>query len=152
MRNIPKSQISFEKIRPTVFQIKTLYQILCMRRKNISHCRLPSLAEHVNFVNNHPYRAWYLIKLENEYIGSAYILKNNCIGIFTSKNSYFIFECVVNFLMNKYAPLPEIKSVRPGSYFINSSPEDSFLKSCLNKIGAKKIQVTYSLNDSINID
>jgi len=152
MRNISKSQISFEKVRPTDLQIKVLYKVLCIRTKNISHRCTPSLADHVIFVKNHPYRAWYLIKFQDEYVGSAYILKNNCIGIFTLKNRYYIFKCVLDFLMEKYKPLPEIKSVRPGSYYINSSPGDSFLKSYLNKIGAKKIQVTYSLKDTINID
>jgi RimJ/RimL family protein N-acetyltransferase len=66
---------------------KFLYSLLKERGDsvNISHKKMPSYLEHVKFVLSKPYSKWYIVKLHNKKIGSAYLSKQNEIGIFLKK-------------------------------------------------------------------
>jgi hypothetical protein len=141
--------ITLEKIIGDDRQIKVLFQLLKNRKHNISNTSLPTTNAHVKFVKNHPYRAWYLIKSNENYIGSTYVMENNCIGvslIFDISN----FSQVVELISKKYKPLKEIKSVRPSNFYINVAPNNKKIVSQLNKLGAKKIQSTYTLPSTEN--
>lgn len=61
-----------------------LYELLKERTDdvNISHAKLPSFKEHKRFVAAYPYRAWYLIKVDEDYVGSIYLSMQNEIGVF----------------------------------------------------------------------
>ena len=65
-----------------------LFELLKEREdfENISHKKMPSFKEHVKFVNSKPYSKWYIIKQNNEKVGSIYLSKQNEIGIFLKKN------------------------------------------------------------------
>ena len=67
---------------------KFLYDLLKSRNPNfnISHKKMPSFNEHVKFVNSKPYSKWYIIKQNDEKVGSIYLSKQNEIGIFLKKN------------------------------------------------------------------
>jgi len=140
------SAIKFEKITGMKKQQDVLFELLKKRRHNISHSSNPTKIEHNKFVTNNPYRAWYLIENNNQYIGSVYILKNNCIGIDILNDRYEILSTVLDFIFRRFKPLKEIKSERPRNFFINISPNNRKMKSQLDKIGARKIQVTYALD------
>jgi hypothetical protein len=136
-------RIALEKVVGDESQIKVLFKFLKKRKYNISNTSLPSINSHIKFVKNHPYRAWYLIKFNGIYIGSTYVMQNNCIGIYlVYEVSYF--SQIVELITKKHKPLKEIKSVRPSNFYINISPNDKKIESQLNKLGAKKIQSTYS--------
>jgi len=64
-----------------------LYDLLAERDEitNISHCRMPSRADHVKFVLDRPYKDWQIIVADGERIGATYLSKNNEIGIFILK-------------------------------------------------------------------
>ena len=47
--------------------ISELFQILKKRKFNISHEDLPDFNNHRNFVLNHPYRLWKIVKNKNCY-------------------------------------------------------------------------------------
>ena len=137
-------KITLEKIIGHENQIKVLFQLLKNREHNISNTSLPTINSHIKFVKNHPYRAWYLIKLNGIYIGSVYVMESNCIGIsliYDVSN----FSQIVEIISKKHKPLKEIKSVRPSNFYINIAPNNKKIESQLNKLGAKKIQLTYSL-------
>ncbi|CAN1514160.1 hypothetical protein MCEHALHM7_00906 [Methylophilaceae bacterium] len=135
--------IKFEKIIGNKNQIDTLFQLLKNRIYNISNVSIPTLEAHIKFVKNHPYRAWYLIKANGLYVGSAYVMENNCIGISLLDNA-LIFSEVVNFILKKHKPLKEIRSLRPSHFYINIAPKNKKIESQLIRIGASKIQSTYS--------
>ena len=136
--------ITLEKVIGDEGQIKVLFYLLKNRKNNISNTTLPTINSHFKFVKNHPYRAWYLIKSNGIYIGSTYVMESNCIGIsliYDASN----FSQVVELISKKHKPLKEIKSVRPPNFYINIAPNNIKIESQLIKIGAKKIQLTYSL-------
>jgi len=140
------SVIKFEKITGIKKQQDFLFELLKKRKHNISHLSMPTRNEHNKFVVNHPYRVWYLIERNNQYIGSIYILQNNCIGVDILNDGYEILSTVFNFIYSRFKPLKEIRSERPRNFFINVSPNNKKIKSELDKIGFKKIQVTYALD------
>lgn len=139
---IENHKINFEKVIGTNTQIKILYRLLKVRNYNISNKNIPRLKEHIEFVINHPYRIWYLIKIDLDYIGSIYILKNNCIGINLIKNIDSFSE-IIKLILKKYKPLKEIKSVRPPFFFINVAPGNVKIHHQLKNMRADKIQTTY---------
>jgi hypothetical protein len=136
--------ITLEKVTGTDDQIRALYDILIKRTYNISNTTLPSIEEHTKFAQNHPYRTWYLVKDDSDYIGSAYLMKNNCVGINLITN-FDLFPNVVNKILKKHKPLKEVKSVRPSYFYINIAPENEQIEAQLMKLNAQKIQSTFIL-------
>ena len=136
--------ITLEKVTGADDQIRALYDILIKRTYNISNRTLPSIEEHIKFAQNHPYRTWYLVKDDSDYIGSAYLMKNNCVGINLIKN-FELFPNIVNKILKKHKPLKEVKSVRPSYFYINIAPENKQIEAQLMKLNAQKIQSTFIL-------
>jgi len=136
--------ITLEKVTGADDQIRALYDILIRRTYNISNKTLPSIEEHIKFTQNHPYRTWYLVKDDSDYIGSAYLMKNNCVGINLIKN-FELFPNIVNKILKKHKPLKEVKSVRPSYFYINIAPENEQIEAQLMKLNAQKIQSTFIL-------
>ena len=60
-----------------------LYELLKKRDPiyNISHKKMPSYDEHEKFVRSKPYTNWYIIFLNKEKIGAAYLSFDDEIGI-----------------------------------------------------------------------
>jgi hypothetical protein len=136
--------ITLEKVTGTDDQIRALYDILIKRTYNISNRTLPSIEEHIKFAQNHPYRTWYLVKDDSNYIGSAYLMKNNCVGINLITN-FDLFPNIVNKILKKHKPLKEVKSLRPSYFYINIAPENEQIEAQLMKLNAQKIQSTFIL-------
>lgn len=69
-----------------------LYQLLRERTvdQSISHKDMPTLRQHLNFIDSKPYPHWYLIKPENEnvYYGSIYFTAQREVGLFIFKNHH----------------------------------------------------------------
>ncbi|MBE3024360.1 hypothetical protein [Janthinobacterium sp. GW458P] len=144
MNNKAIETIKLEKIIGSEKQIEILFQLLKNREHNISNVSIPTFDQHIKFVKNHPYRAWYLIKVDGLYVGSSYVMESNCLGI-SLLNDASILPQVIDMIYKKHKPLKEIKSIRPPHFYINIAPENRIIESQLNRIGAIKIQSTYSL-------
>ena len=145
--NKKENLIKIVRVKKNDTHISALYELLKKREFNISNNDLPKFSEHKSFVINHPYRAWYLIEIDQIYVGTLYLLKNNCIGIYIeNQNEYFIRKIIKWVLINK-KPLPPIKSVRAAGFHINLSPTNKIFSAILEEIGAVPIQVTYSLKN-----
>ncbi len=54
-------------------------------KTNISHKKMPTYIEHVNFVKSKPYTKWYIIQNSQIKIGSIYLSKYDEIGIFINE-------------------------------------------------------------------
>ena len=140
-----KKKPTFVKVRKTEKHIKALYEILQNRKFNISNKIKPTYQEHKKFVLNNPYRSWFLVEYEGAFVGSIYLLKDNCIGInFVNQNKFLVNKAVKWVLFNN-KPLPEIKSIRSPDFHVNISPDNSTMKNILKDFGATLIQVTYKL-------
>ena len=139
--------ITLEKVTGTDDQIRALYDILIKRTYNISNTTSTSIEEHIKFAQNHPYRIWYLVKANSDYIGSAYLMENNCVGINLITN-FELFPIIVNKILKKHKPLEEIKSVRPPYFYINIAPENKQIEAQLIKLDAQKIQSTFVLTST----
>jgi hypothetical protein len=136
--------IKFEQLSNEEHQIKALYDLLSKRNHSISHQQMPSYAQHNEFVKNHPYRSWYLLKHSQIYIGSFYVTYQNTVGInilddFISKSLSLIIQEV----KAKFAPLPSIKSVRSDSFSVNVAPDNLNLIAELERCGCLIAQVNY---------
>lgn len=139
-------QLVFEQVVPTDEQLVTLYELLKIRKHTISHFSIPSHSEHTQFVNNHPYRAWFLVKLNRKCIGSFYIASDNTVGINVSEE-YLSQQVknIFNFVQTNYQPLAAIPSVRSEKFAINVPTSNKVLAEALEDLGAKIEQVTYYL-------
>ncbi|RZD48962.1 MAG: N-acetyltransferase [Thaumarchaeota archaeon] len=105
---------------------------------NISHKKMPTYAEHSQFVLSKPYPKWYIVIHKNKKIGNTYLTKTNEIGIFILKSTKIngIGRIV----------LEEIMKMNPRSrYLANVSPKNDKSSNFFKKNGFKLIQYTYEL-------
>lgn len=142
------TSISLVRVKPINEHMTVLYELLKNRKYNISNLKIPNYNEHKSFVINNPYRFWYLIGVGNVFIGTIYILKDNCIGIYVDNNKKVI-EKIIKWVLKNKKPLPAIKSIRASNFHINLSPDNKILAKMLKNMGAIPIQITYSLKNII---
>jgi len=135
--------LDFEKIIPTSNQVTDLYKLLLEREYSISHTDIPSLIEHSKFVLSHPYVAWYLIYKRKNLVGSFYLHSDNSIGLNVNQQTKEHVAEILSFVKANHKPLPSIKSVRRGEFFINVSSKNRDLIKCLQQLGKEEIQCSF---------
>lgn len=118
-----------------------LYEILSERNPiaNISHKKRPTYKQHVQFVMSEPYSKWYIVYYKGKKAGTAYLSKQNEIGIFFKKEiqNKGIGNMVLQLLM-KNNPRPR--------YLANINPKNSNSIKFFKKNGFRLIQYTYEFN------
>ena len=64
-----------------------LFDLLKNRKpwESVSHKKMPTYDEHVNFVRSKPYKKWYIIDYKGP-VGAIYLTNNNEIGIFIERH------------------------------------------------------------------
>ena len=137
---------NFEKVIGTEHQITKLYDLLSKRNHTISHQVMPEFEEHCLFVKNHPYRDWFLVKNDKEYLGSFYLTEQNTIGI----NIYDeiideLLPIILNEIKSNFIPLPAVRSVRNGVFAVNVSPSNQNLVKAMEKFGYTPVQISYMI-------
>jgi hypothetical protein len=140
------SAFSLIPIKSDKEHIEILYNLLKKRTHNISHDKLPSFEEHKSFVLNHPYRKWFLVKSNDIYLGSIYVLDNNCIGINMDTDNIDIIKKSIHWILTEIKPLPDIKSIRNKNFHININPNDKKMANLLNDLNADLIEHTYIID------
>ena len=136
------------KVNPSnVNHIRNLFVILAKKQFNISHICLPTYKEHKKFVENNPYRFWYLILNDNKYIGVIYLTFENVIGVNTVISSKEIYISAIKSIINIHKPLDEIKSIRNKFFIINVNPKNKKLIEAIKILGLSHIQNTYILKN-----
>lgn len=128
--------IPIKKVRD---HIKILYDLLLEREDhmNISHKKMPTLAEHTAFIESDPYFQWLMIKKENVYVGSIYLTRNREVGI-------FIFKAHQGSGYGKAAVI-ELKKRVGGRLLANINPANEKSIKFFESLGAKLIQHTYEI-------
>ena len=121
--------------------VQFLYNLLDERKPvtYISHKKMPTYEEHVNFVKSSPYSKWYIIEVDGERAGSIYLTKQNEIGIFLNEGlqEKGIGSNALNVLIGKN---PDLR------YLANINPENKKSIKFFKKLGFTLIQYTYGLN------
>ena len=117
-----------------------LYNLLKERRKNekISHKDMPTFPQHKKFVSSKPYSKWYIIYFNSIKAGSAYLSKQDEIGIHISKKfpSEKIRLPVLKILIKKN---PRKR------YLANINPKNTNLAKFYTKNNFHLIQHTFEL-------
>ena len=121
--------------------VQFLYNLLEERKPvtYITHKKMPTYEEHVNFVKSSPYSKWYIIEVDGERAGSIYLTKQNEIGIFLNEGlqEKGIGSNALNVLISKN---PDLR------YLANINPENKKSIKFFKKLGFTLIQYTYELN------
>jgi hypothetical protein len=124
-------------------QIRVLYEILEKRSHNISHLNMPTFKEHSNFVKNHPYRKWYLIKKNNLFLGSTYIQMDNTVSINLIEIDSLVIKESIEFILDNHKPLEGIPSVRSSKFNLNVPATNQELIDYLSIYGSELIEMRY---------
>jgi hypothetical protein len=143
-----KSEIQLhELVKNKAEHVDFLFHLLTERQHSISHTSMPNFEEHQQFIDNHPYRAWLLVKQNGAYIGSAYLQIDNSIGINFLPEYYGAIGAVVQLLQSQFTPLPALKSVRNAKFHVHVPAADKELEKALEALDANKLQTTYLLKE-----
>ena len=139
-----KKRLTFVKVDQSDEHCKLLYSILEQRIHSISHSAMPSYEEHLAFVREEIYIAWYLIFEEGSPIGTCYIDDNNCIGLNLIVHANLeILSAVLEFVANNHVPLPSQKSRRNGKFTMNVAAENKGLIRAMEERGAQAVQISF---------
>ena len=105
---------------------------------NISHKKVPSYSEHVNFILSNPYAIWYIIEYEGKKIGSVYLSKHDEIGISLVDNSLYdkIGKSIIKLL---------IKNNPRKHYLAKVSPRNKKLQNFFVNNGFTGLEYTYEI-------
>jgi len=137
--------INFEKVFGSDRQKNILFKLLKQRKYKISHSQIPDINLHNKFVENHPYRAWFIVFNKQEEIGTFYIKFDNSIGInliFQTKEN---IQCILKFIKSNFSPQKEISSLIPPYFYLNISSDNNQLQFILEELGIDKLQVSYKI-------
>ena len=117
-----------------------LYNLLKERdsRVNISHKKMPTYNEHLEFIKSRPYTKWYIAKYGAQKIASIYLTSQNEIGIFIKKTHQ-------NKNLGRIMMSQLIKKNPREKYLANVSPKNKISENFFKSYGFKFIQKTYEL-------
>lgn len=119
--------------------IDLLWKILFERppHANISHKYMPPFKKHVMFVENKPYKYWYLIEVDGAYVGAIYLGKENEIGIGILKEHQRkgYGKQAIKMLMETHQ----------GPFLANVAPGNEISHKLFQSLGGTHIQCTYKL-------
>ena len=139
MYNLLEKKLSSISLKPVIkSDSKFLFDLLKERnpKANISHKKMPSYDEHIQFIRSKPYTKWYIILQSNKKVGSIYLSKNDEIGIFISKK----FQ---GKNIGFYA-LTELLKKNPRKRFLaNVNPKNKKSMTFFKNNGFKLIQYTF---------
>ena len=117
-----------------------LYELLKNKNlnSNISHKKMPSYDEHIEFVMSKPYTNWYIIECDKKNVGSIYLSKQDEIGI--SINNDFEYDQIAKTALKLLMKLNPRKR-----YLANVSPNNKKLQEFLLKNGFAILQNVYEM-------
>ena len=120
-----------------------LYDLLEKRNpeENISHTHMPNFEGHREFVLSKPYTNWYIIKKNNEKIGSIYLSKRDEIGV--SILDSFEFDEIAK---SSFKLLMELNPRK--RYLANVSPKNKISQRFLEKNGFVGLEYVYELKNN----
>lgn len=120
---------------------KFLYKLLEERPKiaNISHKKMPTYKQHLEFIKNEPYDVWFIVWYNNKRVGSVYKTKMGEIAIAVKKE--FQRKGIAK------NAIPLMYNIGSKNNLANVSPLNSKSIILFEKLGFKHIQNTYEFKD-----
>jgi len=134
-----------------------LYELLSEREPEarVSHEKMPTWQEHLEFITTRPFRFWYLIAVPTidvethgvggfRYVGALEVTDMNEVGISILKkyqNLGYGTAAWEAFVQN-HQPLPAIRARRNGRWLANVATDNTQSKLFFRKLGFKTIQET----------
>jgi|SaaInlStandDraft_4_1057021.scaffolds.fasta_scaffold09423_3 RimJ/RimL family protein N-acetyltransferase len=118
-----------------------LFELLEQRQlfANISHKKMPTWDEHVEFVKSKPYLKWYVVVHKDNKVGSIYLSKQHEIGIHIFKK--YEKESI------QIESIKQLMSLNSKIKFrANVSPKNKKYITLFKKLGFEMIQHTYELD------
>ena len=107
---------------------------------NISHKKMPSYDEHVEFVMSKPYTNWYIIECDKKNVGTIYLSKQDEIGI--SINNDYEYDQIVKPTLKLLMKLNQRKR-----YLANTNPKDVRAQEFLLKNGFTSLEYVYEMKN-----
>jgi len=119
-----------------------LYELLKNKdsNANISHKKMPSYDEHVEFVMSKPYTNWYIIEYDKKNVGTIYLSKQDEIGI--SINNDYEYDQIVKPTLKLLMKLNQRKR-----YLANTNPKDVRAQEFLLKNGFTSLEYVYEMKN-----
>ena len=141
---LKNNDIKLDPVIPSDIQTELLYQQLRSRTNSISHRVLPSYDYHKEFVAQHPYRAWFIIKSKDLVLGNVYVQYDNSIGLnCCNQISEIQIKSILDLISIKLKPLAPIPSVRSSSFFLNVATSNTDLQKKLTNLGLIESQRSF---------
>jgi hypothetical protein len=138
--------LKLDNVVPTKEQTEELYNQLINRIHGISHKVTPRYEDHNEFVSNHPYRAWFLIKQTTNVLGNVYVQYDNSIGLNCVEDiTEPQIEKILNLITAKFLPLEAVSSLRTAYFFLNVSSSNMKLQNKLKNLGLVESQRSFCL-------
>ena len=122
-----------------------LFELLKRRVHSISHNKLPTKDEHLEFVKEHPYRYWAMLLENGCPIGTLYLQEDNSIGLNILEPSQHLISEVLLYIRENFIPSREVKSKTPPYFWINVPHENEKLHKLLLESEAIPIQISYKI-------
>lgn len=141
-------KINLKQVNPeNIDEAQFLYCLLAARPKNanISHRNMPSFFEHLVFMNNNPYRFWWIIMEGKQMVGATYLTFNNEVGVsvVAQHQHQGIAREALKMVLGKCNPLPAVPSVRSGNFVAHINPKNKSSISLFKKMGFEHVQSTF---------
>ena len=136
---------SFIKVTGSDSQVRFLYELLKLRKYNISHKKMPDFLDHKKFVEKNPYKYWYIIQLNKKFLGSFYIKSDNSIGLNLIDYSKILIKETIEFIRNNFTPERETPSIVPPYFYLNTSSDNKKLHYILKELKLVSIQVSFKI-------
>ena len=141
-----RDAFGFEKIIKNDNQIAILYSLLKQRVHGISHKTLPSFHQHRNFVLSDPYEEWFLVRINQSYVGAVYIKDDNSVGINLVTYSLEIVCACLNYINENFFPKKAKASFVPSQFVVNVASSNTTFQKNMKMLGYDEIQTTFRLN------
>lgn len=129
-------------IESATWHKELLYSLLGERtpEQSISHRKMPSFKDHCQFIDTHPYEAWYfIVQNSSGIVGSVYLTRQREVGI-------FIFNAYQGMGHGKRA-IAALRELHPGKLLANINPKNEGSIRLFEGMGFRHIQNTYELSD-----
>ena len=127
--------------------IAVLYALLQQRpaESRISHQAMPTYQQHIAFVKSMPYRMWFLIRVDGEFVGDLHATHLNEIGVFlfAAHRGKGYGAQAVKLFMARHKPLAAIPAKRVRRWLAHIAPENDAVASFFRKLGFRKVQTTW---------
>ena len=136
--------VSLERVIPSDKQIHKLFYFLESRSHFISHKDMPEYSGHEEFVQNNPYRVWYIVNLNRKSVADLYVQNDNSIGLNNFENlEVDVISKVLEMLFAEVNPLNSIPSKRFGKFYFKISSSNSILQQKIEKLGYSPSEISY---------